>query len=398
MNFKLSKLANSIEPSATFAIDSKFKDMKKSGLPVINFSIGEPDFLVSDVVKNSAIDAIKNNFTKYTQNSGAPKLKSAIIEKLKRDNSLTYTPEEIVVSNGAKHSIMNALMAICNENDEVLIPVPFWVSYREMVKITGANPIYINADEKNNFKITKKSLKDSITNNTKALILNSPQNPSGCVYNIEELKEIADVIVKKDILVISDEIYEKLIYEGKHVSIASINNDIKSRTITINGVSKSDAMTGFRIGYSASNVIIAKAIDKIQSHMTSNACSISQLAAADAIDKNQSFTEKMMNEYKNRRDYAYEKISKIKNISTIKPDGAFYFLVNIEKILKISKNTKKVINNSEEFCSIFLEEKNVACVPGIAFGIDNHIRISYTANMKEIKEGINRLEEFCNSI
>ena len=390
----LSEKMSNISSSPTLAIDAKFKKMKADGIDVVGFGTGEPDFDTPDHIKMAAINAITAGFTKYTPASGTMDLRNAVAQKLENDNGVTYAPTDIVISNGAKHALVNAFYAILNDGDEVLIPAPFWVSYPEMVRIAGGVPKFIETTEETHFKFSAEDFEASITPKTKAIVLNSPSNPTGMVYSEEELKSIADVAVKHNIFVVSDEIYEKLVYgSARHVSIASFGEDIKKLTIIINGVSKSYAMTGWRIGYTASAPEIAKIISNVQSHASSNPCSISQAAALAAISGPQEMVEAMRQEFKVRRDYMVERINKIPGVSCINPDGAFYVFMSIKDLL--GKEIKgKVINNADEFCEWLLECSKVALVPGTGFGADGYVRWSYATSMQNIKEGLDRLEGF----
>jgi aspartate aminotransferase len=394
MSLFLSKKALSISPSSTLAIDAKFKSMKAKGIDVVGFGAGEPDFDTPAHIKEAAIKAINEGFTKYTPASGMPQLREAVCRKFKRDNGLDYSPEQIVVSNGAKHSLVNAFMAICDPGDEVIIPAPFWVSYPEMVKMADGVPVFLNTSEENNFKFTIEDLKKAITAKTRALVLNSPSNPTGMVYSREELKEIAEVAVQNNIYIISDEIYEKLIYDGmEHTSIATFGNEIKDLTIIINGVSKTYAMTGWRIGYTASNAKIAKVMGNIQSHATSNPNSIAQVAAIAALDGPQDDIEVMRKAFIERRDYMVDRINSIEGLSCSKPQGAFYVMMNIKSLLG-KEFYGRVITNSDEFADVLLEKANVALVPGSGFGAEEYVRWSYATSMQNIVEGLNRIEKF----
>lgn len=391
---ELSRKAKQIAPSTTLAITAKAKKMKSEGIDVISFGAGEPDFDTPRHIKDSAINAINNGLTRYTAASGIIELKEAIAKKLKEENNLEYMPNQIVISNGAKHSIYNALMAICNPGDEVIVPVPYWVSYPELVKLVDAIPIYVETKEDNFFKYDVNELEKYITSKTKAIILNSPNNPTGCVYSLEELSKIADIVVRHDLIVISDEIYEKLIYDDlKHISIASLNNDIKDRTIVINGMSKAYAMTGWRIGYTASNKEIATLMANIQSHATSNPNTIAQYASVDALLGNQEEIEKMRIEFEKRRNYMVERINSIEMLSCVRPNGAFYVMVNISKC-KGKCIDGKQINTSLEFAEILLDNEKVAVIPGDAFGCDDYIRLSFATSLENIGKGIDRIERF----
>ncbi len=390
----LSEKASQISASPTLAIDSKYKAMKAEGIDVIGFGAGEPDFDTPDNIKKAAIDAINNGQTKYTPASGTLALKKAICKKLKDDNGLEYTPDCIVVSNGAKHSLINSLNALLNCGDEVIVAAPYWVSYTEMIKMADGVPVIIHTKEEDKFKFTPQELKDAITDKTKALILNSPSNPTGMLYGEDELREIAKIVVEHDIYVIADEIYEKLIYDGNsHVSIASFGDEIKKRTIVVNGVSKSYAMTGWRIGFTAASPEITKIMSNIQSHAASNPCSISQAAALEAYSGPQDTVEEMRKVFEERRNYMVDRINSIKGVSCMKPEGAFYVMMNIKDILGREYYGKK-INTADEFCQLLLEKSLVALVPGTGFGAEGFVRWSYATSMDNIKKGLDRLEEF----
>lgn len=384
-----------IAPSPTLAIDAKFKEMKANGEDVVGFGCGEPDFDTPQYIKDAAIKAINDGFTKYTPASGTLELKKAVAAKFKKDNGLDYEAKNVVISNGAKHSLVNAFSAILNPGDEVIVPAPFWVSYPEMIKMADGTPIILNTTEENGFKFSAKDLEEAINPKTKALVLNSPSNPTGMVYTEEELRAIADVCVKHKIFVIADEIYEKLIYEGKHISIASFNDEIKDLTITINGVSKSYAMTGWRIGFAVANDKIAKIMANVQSHAASNPNSIAQAATLAALTGPQDEVEEMRLVFKERRDYMANRINSIEGVSCTMPQGAFYIMMNIEKLIgKTIAGT--VITGSDAFAEAFLTNAKVALVPGSGFGADKYLRWSYATSMENIKEGLDRLEKFLN--
>lgn len=393
MKFNLSLRALTISPSVTLDITAKANEMKSKGIDVISFGAGEPDFNTPENIQNAGINAIKSGNTRYTATSGIPELKKAICDKLRKENGLEYKPSNIIVSNGAKHSIFNSLFAILNPGDEVIIPVPYWVSYPEFIKLSGGTPIPVETREENDFKFDIKDLENALTSKTKAIILNSPSNPTGATYSLEELKIIANWAVKNNIFVISDEIYEKLVYDGyEHISIASLGEDIKRLTILINGMSKAYAMTGWRIGYAAADEEIIKVMTNIQSHTTSNPCSISQYASVEGLLGDQSIIEEMKSQFVVRRNYMVEKINNIKGLSCRKPVGAFYVMVNISQ-LKGKKVKGKMINTSLDFANLLLEEAKVAVVPGSAFGADDFIRLSYATSMENIKEGLRRIEQ-----
>ena len=391
---QISKKLQTISPSPTLTIDAKMKSMKAQGVDVVGFGAGEPDFDTPQYIKDAAIRALENGFTKYTPASGMLTLKEAICRKFARDNSLEYEPANIVVSNGAKQSLVNTFMAICNPGDEVIIPAPFWVSYPEMVKLADGVPVILPATEENDFKFTVDELRQAVTPKTRAVIINSPSNPTGMIYTEEELRQIADLAVEKNIYIVADEIYEKLTYDGvKHVSIASFNDKIKDLTIVINGVSKSYSMTGWRIGYTASNAEIAKAMGNMQSHATSNPNSIAQAAALAAIDGSDDFINMMRDEFHKRRNFMVERINSIPGLSCLMPHGAFYVMMNIKPLL--GKNFYGVkIDNADQFCELLLEKAKVALVPGGGFAADGYVRLSYATSIENIKEGLDRIETF----
>jgi aspartate aminotransferase len=390
----LSKKSMSIQPSSTLAISSKAKAMKADGLDVISFGAGEPDFDTPENIKRAAIIAIENGFTKYTPASGIPDLKKAICEKFKKENGISYTPANIVVSNGAKHSLLNAFQAICNPGDEVIIPGPYWVSYPEMVKMADGVPVELIAKEENGFEFTIDELKAKITNKTKALVLNSPSNPTGMVYDNDLIKEIADLCVEKGIYVVADEIYERLVYDREAtVSIASLNDEIKDLTIIVNGVSKTYSMTGWRIGYTAANEKITKIMSNMQSHATSNPNSIAQMAAIEAITGPQDAVATMKKAFNERRKYMFERINSIQGLSCIMPGGAFYIMMNISAY-KGKELYGKMIDGSDSFAGLLLEKNLTAVVPGSGFGTDDHVRLSYATSMQNIEKGLDRIEEF----
>lgn len=391
MDYNLSKKGLEISPSVTLEITAKAKEMKSKGIDVISFGAGEPDFNTPENIRKEGIRAIESGLTNYTPASGITELKEAVCAKFKKDNNLEYGPENIVISNGAKHSIFNALMAILNPGDEVIIGIPYWVSYPELIKIAGGKPVYIKTIEENEFKFSVEDLEKVKTSNTKAIILNSPSNPTGSIYNRKELEEIAEWAVKNNIFVISDEIYEKLVYESEHVSIASLNEDIKKLSIVINGMSKAYAMTGWRIGFLAANKDIAKVISNIQSHTTSNPCSISQYASVAGLIGNQNEVEEMKEQFKKRRDYMADTINSISGLSCKKPKGAFYIMVNIKELKgKVIKGVK--INSSLDLARVLLDEGKVAVIPGIGFGDDDYFRLSYATSMENIEEGLRRIK------
>ena len=368
------------------AITALAKELKREGKDVLSFSAGEPDFDTPKAIKEAAIKAINEGFTKYTAVEGIPELLEAISGKLKRDNNLDYSTKQIIASNGAKQSLFNLFQTMIDNGDEVIIPAPYWVTYPELVKYSDGIPVIIETDEKNGFKITARQLKKAITPKTKMLILTTPSNPTGAVYSKEELEEIAEVLKGTDIFIASDEMYEKLVYEGEFVSAASISEDMYNRTFTINGLSKSAAMTGWRFGYlAAPDEKFVKAMKKLQSQSTSNICSITQKAAIPGLDGTiEKDIEYMRGEFKKRRDEAVRLINDIDGLSVLKPDGAFYLFVN----------HSQVEPDSMVFAKRLLEEKGVAVVPGIGFGSEGYFRFSFATDIDSIKEGIKRIEEF----
>lgn len=389
----ISQKAKSISPSSTLAIDAKFKAMKAEGIDVVGFGAGEPDFDTPQYIRDAAIRAINEGKTKYTPAAGIVELRKAVCEKFRRENGLDYEPAQIVVSNGAKHSLVNTFMAICEPGDEVVIPAPFWVSYPEMVKLADGVPVILNTKEENLFKFSAADLERVITPRTRAIVINSPSNPTGMVYTEAELREIADIAVEHDLYIVSDEIYEHLIYEGKHVSIASLGDDIKERTIIINGVSKTYAMTGWRIGYTASNAELARAMSNIQSHATSNPNSIAQWATVAALGGGEAEIAAMKQAFHERRDYMVKRINQIEGVSCLEPHGAFYVLMNISQ-LKGRELYGKTIHTSDDFAELLLERAKVALVPCSGFGADDYVRWSYATGMDTIKAGLDRLEAF----
>ena len=382
---RLAKRVSDIAESVTLQITSRAKKMVKEGIGVVNFAAGEPDLDTPMHIKAAGIEAIKSGFTKYTPSSGMLELREAIARKFKNDNSLDYLPSQIVISNGAKHSLNNVFQTLCEEGDEVVIPVPYWLSYPAMVKMASADPVYVSTSAENNFKVTEDGLAAKITSKTKCFILNSPSNPTGSVYSPEELKFIAQLAVKNKFYVVSDEIYEKLVYgSARHVSIASLGKDIYDQTITVNGLSKSYSMTGWRIGYAAGPLEIIKAIANLQSHAASNASSISQKAALAAITGDQKCVEEMRQEFEKRRDFMVSRINRMGKISCTNPEGAFYVLCDVSK-LKLS---------SAEAANRLLDEAKVAVIPGEPFGNDSVVRLSFATGMNEIKKGLDRIEDW----
>ncbi len=389
MNYHISSRAASLTPSLTLAIDSKAKQMKAAGEDVVGFGAGEPDFDTPQHIKDAAIAAINAGFTKYTPSSGIPELRQAIADKFKRENGLTYKPSQVIVSCGGKHSCFNVITATCQEGDEVIIPAPYWLSYPEMVKLTGAKPVIVPTSDQTEFKVTPAQLRAVITPRTRLFILNSPSNPTGSVYTPAEVKALGDVCVEKNVLIMSDEIYEHLLYDGaKHQSVASFSPAHFEHTIVVHGFAKAWSMTGWRLGFLAAPEPIAKTIDAIQSHSTSNPTSFAQKGAVAALTGPQDHLKAWLAEYTRRRTYAWKKLNSIPGISCVNAKGAFYLFPNISKLgLK-----------STEFCARLLEQEKVAAVPGIAFGADDYLRISYATSMANIEKGLDRLEKFARSL
>ena len=391
---ELSKIALAVEPSSTMAIDTLFKQMKAEGQDVIGFGAGEPDFNTPDYIKEAGIAAIEHNETRYTPSSGTVELRKAICQRLKADCGVEYTPQQISVSNGAKPCVYVALRALINPGDEVILPSPYWVSYSELIKMTGGVPVIVETREADHFKLTAQELRDAITPKTKAMILNNPSNPTGMMYSRKELEEIAKVCVEQDIYVICDEIYYHLVYDGEEfVSLASISPEIKERTLLVNGVSKSYAMTGWRIGYVAANDQGSKVIANYLSHCTGSPSSISQKAAVTALTASQESVEVMRKAFERRRDYMVERMNSIEGVSCIKPHGAFYVMMNIEKLIGQELHGV-VIRDADDFGNLFLKYGKVAVVPGTGFGAPTFVRWSYATSIENIKEGLNRLERF----
>jgi len=386
---QLSSRVETLSPSLTLAIDSKAKAMKAEGIDVCGFGAGEPDFDTPEHIKAAAQAALETGFTKYTPSSGMPELREAIAKKFADDNGLTYKPSQIIVSNGAKQSCYNAIMAICEPGDEVIIPAPYWLSYPEMVRLAGAEPVFVATTEENNWKITAEQFEDAMTPKTKMIILNTPGNPTGSVYTREELRAISEVAAEEEIYMLSDEIYEKLVYDGtEHVSVASLTPEAYDLTITVNGFSKAYSMTGWRLGYLGAPEAIAKAIDSMQSHSTSNPCSFAQKGGLAALKGDQQPVVDMREEFNLRREYMFGRLNSITGITAVKPLGAFYVLANISALGL----------NSTNFADRLLSKANVAVVPGIAFGDDRTVRLSYATSLDVIKKGLDRIEEFSKTL
>jgi len=384
-----------IKPSPTIAVAQKARELKAAGKDVIGLGAGEPDFDTPDNIKKAAIEAINIGDTKYTAVDGTPALKEAIINKFKRENNLEYSTNEITVGTGGKQVIYNTLMATLNKGDEVIIPAPFWVSYPDMVLLSGGKPKIVKCDEKDGFKLTQQKLQKAITKKTKWLILNSPSNPTGAGYKKNEIESLSKVLIKyKKVNILSDDIYEHITYDNFNFFTIAQIKELKNRTLTMNGVSKSYAMTGWRIGYAAGPKEIIKAIRKIQSQSTSNPSSISQAAAVEALNGNQDFIQERSNAFKERRDFVVNSLNSIKGISCLKPNGAFYVFPSCKKLL--GKKTK--LKTDSEFVEKLLEKANVAVVQGSAFGLDGYFRISYATSMEKLKIAMKRIKSFCESL
>jgi aspartate aminotransferase len=389
MNYKISHRASSLTPSLTLAIDSKAKQMKAEGIDVVGFGAGEPDFDTPQHIKDAAIKALNDGFTKYTPAAGIPELRQAIADKHKRENGLRYKPSQIIVSCGGKHSCYNIIMATCQQGEDVIIPAPYWLSYPEMVKLAGATPVIVQTTDKTEFKVTPEQLRAAITPRTRLFILNSPSNPTGSVYTPEEIKSLGDICVESGVLIMSDEIYEHLLYDGAvHKSVASFSQAHFEHTIVVHGFAKAWSMTGWRLGWCAAPEPIATAIDAIQSHSTSNPTSFAQKGAVAALNGPQDHLPGWLAEFARRRTYAWKKLNGIPGVSCVNVRGAFYLFPNISGTgLK-----------STEFCAKLLEAEKVAAVPGIAFGADDYIRLSYATSMANIEKGLERLERFCRKL
>jgi aspartate aminotransferase len=389
MNYKISQRAASLAPSLTLAIDSKAKQMKAAGVDVVGFGAGEPDFDTPQHIKDACTKALAEGFTKYTPAAGIPELRQAVVDKFKRDNGLTYKPSQVIISCGGKHSCYNIIMATCEATDEVIIPAPYWLSYPEMVKLAGATPVILETTDRTEFKVTPEQLRAAITPHSRIFILNSPSNPTGSLYTREEIKALGDICVEKGVLIMSDEIYEKLVYDGaEHVSVASFSQAHYDHTIIVHGLAKAYSMTGWRLGYLAAPEPIAKAIDAIQSHSTSNPTSFAQKGGVAALNGPQDHLPVWLAEYSKRRSYAHQRLNSMPGISCVNAKGAFYLFPNIAKLGL----------NSTEFCARLLDQEKVAAVPGIAFGADDYLRISYATSMANIEKGLDRLDKFVRTL
>ena len=389
MNYRISHRAASLAPSLTLAIDSKAKQMKAEGMDVVGFGAGEPDFDTPQHIKDAAKQALDAGFTKYTPSSGIPELRQAVADKFKRENGLSYKPSQIIISCGGKHSCFNVIIATCQEGDEVIIPAPYWLSYPEMVKLAGATPVILPTSDQTEFKVTPAQLRDAITPRTRLFVLNSPSNPTGSVYTPDEVKALGDICVETGVLIMSDEIYEHLLYDGaKHKSVASFSQAHYDHTIVVHGFAKAWSMTGWRLGFLAAPEPIAKAIDAVQSHSTSNATSFAQKGAVAALTGSQEHLKTWVPEYDRRRKFAWQKFNAMPGVSCVNSQGAFYLFPNISQLgLK-----------SADFCARLLEQEKVAAVPGIAFGADDYIRISYATGMANIEKGMERIDRFVRAL
>lgn len=387
------KLANrvaTLTPSTTLAITAKAKALKAEGHDVIGLGAGEPDFNTPDHIIEAAVKSMRDGHTKYTPSGGLPALKTSIIKKFQDDQQLTYSPKEVMVASGAKHALYLLFQAILNPNDEVIIPTPYWVSYPEQVKLAEGTPVYVEGMESNDFKITKEQLEATITDKTKAFILNSPSNPTGSLYTEEELKELGEVCLKHDIIIVSDEIYEKLVYgDAKHISIAQLSDELKKQTIIINGVSKSHSMTGWRIGYAAGDAEIINCMTDLASHSTSNPTSMAQYGSIAAYDVKSDFVEKMRVAFEERLNVVYEQLIKIPGVTCVKPKGAFYLFPNVKEAVKLNG-----FDNVDDWVTKLLEVEKVALVPGSGFGAPDNVRLSYATSLDQIQEALTRVERF----
>ena len=391
----ISDSLNRIKPSATMVITAKATQLKREGKKVIGLSSGEPDFDTPQHVKQAAIDAINNGYTKYTNIEGIPELRQSIVEKFKKDNDLNYDISNVIVGTGGKQILFNALMSSLNKDDEVIIPAPYWVSYPDMTLLAGGKPVFVNCSSETNFKLTAEALEKVITKNSKWLILNSPSNPTGSCYSISELEEIANVVRKyKNLYVMTDDIYEYIVYDNfKFYTLAQVAPDLKDRILTVNGVSKSYCMTGWRIGYAAGPSLLIKAMIKIQGQSTSNPSSISQYAALAGISGSKEFLDPCLNAFDERRHFVVDKLNSIKGISCILPEGAFYAYPNVSELIGKKTLNGKILNNDAEIVEWLLESAEVAAVPGVAFGLEPYFRVSYATSLEVLKEAMNRIEK-----
>ena len=395
---RISQRCQRVTGSLTLAIDAKAKEMKQKGIDVVGFGAGEPDFDTPEHIRKAAKDALDLGKTRYTPAAGMPELRQAICDKLKRDNGLDYVPQQIVVSNGAKHSLFNSFQALLEEGDEVIVPGPYWVSYPEIVRMAGGVPVIVEGTEENNFKPTIDDFRAAVTDKTRAVVINSPNNPNGFVFTREELQAIGDLAIEKDLSIVSDEIYEFLVYDGaEHISIASLSPKIKERTIVINGMSKAYAMTGWRIGYTASPLNAAKAMTNFQSHSTSCPNSIAQYAALTALSGPDDQLKSMVAEFDRRRRRIVELINEIPGLSCKPPKGAFYVMMNIGGVFGKRYNGAPIVD-SMSFTQLLLDNSHVAVVPGAGFGADAYVRLSYATSMENIEKGLARIKEFVGKL
>ncbi len=398
MSLDLSVKAQAVKPSSTLAITARVKELKSQGIDVVGFGAGEPDFNTPYNINEAAIHAIQEGFTRYTDASGTEELKSAVCRKFKTFNHISYNTDQIVISNGGKHSLTNVFSALLNPDDEVIIPAPYWLSYPEIVMLAGGIPVFISANKSQNYKISAKQIDDACTEKTKVLIINTPNNPSGMIYTKEELEAIAAVAIKRNIYVVSDEMYENLVYgDAKHVSIASLNEEIYKRTITCCGVSKSYAMTGWRIGYTGSSTEIAKLMGSIQSHQTSNPNTIAQKAAMEALNGSQETVNTMNDEFNRRREYITDRVRNLPYLDAVTPLGAFYLFVDVSQVL-LKYYKGELVENVQKLIDILLRDFRVVVIPCEDFGFADHIRLSYAISMEQIKKGMDRLEEFLTQL
>lgn len=389
----LAKRVKNLTPSSTLAITAKAKELKEQGIDVIGLGAGEPDFNTPQNILDAAVLSMEKGLTKYTPAGGLPVLKQAIIDKLSRDNNLTYKANEIIVGVGAKHVLYTLFQVILNEGDEVIIPIPYWVSYPEQVKLAGGVPVYVEGTAEQGYKITPQQLADAVTDKTKAVIINSPSNPSGMIYSKEELAELAKVAEQKDILIVSDEIYEKLVYNGvEHFSIAELSEQVKARTIVVNGVAKSHSMTGWRIGYAAGDAVIVKAMTDLASHSTSNANTTAQYATVEAYNGSQATVEEMRQAFESRLEVIYPKLASIPGFKVLKPQGAFYLLPDVSEAA-----AKTGYSSVDDFASALLTEANVAVIPGSGFGAPATMRLSYATSLELLEEAVRRIDTFVRS-
>lgn len=389
MDYPISSRAASLAPSLTLAISAKAKELRAAGEDVIGFGAGEPDFDTPQHIKDAAAQALADGFTKYTPSSGIPELRQAVADKFQKDYGVEYEPSQVIVNCGGKHSCFNVIYATCEAGDEVIIPAPYWLSYPEMAKLAGAKPVILETTDATEFKVTPEQLREAITPNTKLFILNSPSNPTGSVYTADEIKALGDVCVEKDVLIMSDDIYEKLVYDGaEFTSVTGFSEEHLAHTIIVHGLAKAYSMTGWRIGFLAAPKPIAQAINALQSHSTSNATSFAQKGAVAALTGPQTHLDEWLTEFNKRRSYAADRLNNMAGVSCVNSRGAFYLFPNIEGTgLK-----------SAEFCERLLEQAKVAAVPGIAFGADNNFRISYATSMENIQNGMDRLDAFCKTL